>query len=134
MEALGLRRVAIVTPYKDSLTQLVAEYIENCGITVVDSRSLRVTENVAVGRLDPMNLVDIAGELDTSTADGVVLSACVQMPSLPAIPLAEQALGLPVLSAATATVYEILTALGRDPVAPDAGALLSGDRVGARVN
>ena len=134
MEALGLRRVAIVTPYKDSLTQLVAEYIENCGITVVDSRSLRVTENVAVGRLDPMNLVDIAGELDTSTADGVVLSACVQMPSLPAIPMAEQALGLPVLSAATATVYEILTALGRDPVAPDAGALLSGDRVGARVN
>ena len=133
MEALGLRRVAIVTPYKDSLTQLVAEYIENCGITVVDTRSLRVTENVAVGRLDPMNLVDIAGELDTSTADGVVLSACVQMPSLPAIPLAEQALGLPVLSAATATVYEILTALGRDPVAPDAGALLSGDRVGARV-
>ena len=100
---------------------------------MVDSRSLRVTENVAVGRLDPMKLVDVARDMDTSTADGVVLSACVQMPSLPAIPLAEQELGLPVLSAATATVYEILESLGRDPVAPEAGALLSGDRVGARM-
>jgi hypothetical protein len=38
-----------------------------------------------------------------------------------------------VLSAATATVYEIPDYLGRDPVAPEAGALLSGDRVGARM-
>ena len=29
--------------------------------------------------------------------------------------------------------YEILESLGRDPVAPEAGALLSGDRVGARM-
>lgn len=133
IEALGLERVAIVTPYAEPLTAMVAEYIEACGITVVDTRSLCVTENRAVGRIDPMGLVDVAREMDTSTADGVVLSACVQMPSLAAIPLAERELGLPVLSAATATVYEILTALGRDPVAPDAGALLSGDRVGAEV-
>ncbi len=131
IEALGLRRVAIVTPYEESLTRLVADYIEGCGITVVDACSLSVTENVAVGRLDPMNLVGIARELDLSTADGVVLSACVQMPSLPAISLAERELGLPVLSAATATTYEILSALGRDPVVPDAGALLSSDRVGS---
>lgn len=131
IEALGLRRVAIVTPYADTLTEMVAGYIEDCGITVVDTRSLRVTDNRAVARLDPMTLIDIARGMDTSTADGVVLSACVQMPSLPAIPRAEDELGLPVISAATATVYEILTALGRAPVAPDAGALLSGDLVGS---
>jgi maleate isomerase len=65
-----------------------------------------------------------------SGADGVVLSCCVQMPSLPAIPAAEEALGLPVLSAATATVYDLLTTLGRSPVVPDAGSLLSGERPG----
>jgi maleate isomerase len=51
----------------------------------------------------------------------------------PAIPRTERELGLPVLSAATATVHEILTSLGRDAVAPDAGALLSSNRVGAEV-
>jgi maleate isomerase len=133
IHALGLGRVAIVTPYAETLTELVARYIEDCGIAVVDSRSLRVTENVAVGGIDPMTLVNVARDMDTSTADGVVLSACVQMPSLPAIPVAERELGLPVLSAATATVYEILKSLAREPVAPEAGALLSGDRLGARL-
>lgn len=126
IRAMGLRRIAIITPYADALTALVVGYIEELGITVTDARSLRVTENVAVGRLDPMNLVTIARDLDTSTAEGVVVSACVQMPSLPAISQVEQALGLPVLSAATATVYSLLTALGREPVVPDAGSLLAG--------
>jgi maleate isomerase len=47
------------------------------------------------------------------------------MPSLAAIPAAEQALGLPVLSAATATVHGLLSELGREPVVADAGALLA---------
>lgn len=133
MQALGFRRVAIITPYQDALTEQVAGYIEEYGISVTDAVSLRVSENVAVGRLDPMNLVDIARDrLDTSDADGVVLSCCVQMPSLAAIPAAEQALGLPVISAATATTYELLSRLGQDPVVPDAGALLAGGVGAAR--
>ena len=125
IEALGLRRVALVTPYEPSLTASVAEYVEGCGITVTDTVALNVVDNLEVARLDPMELVGHAKAMDTSTADGVVLSCCVQMPSLPAIPLAEQELGLPVLSAATATVHGLLTALGREPVVPDAGALLA---------
>ena len=42
-------------------------------VPVVDSRSLRLSENVTVGDLDSMKLVDVAREMDTSTADGVVL-------------------------------------------------------------
>ena len=58
-----------------------------------------------------------------------MLSACVQMRSLPAIQVAEDALGLPVLSAAVATAYEVLDRLGVSPVVPGAGALLSGRRL-----
>jgi maleate isomerase len=53
------------------------------------------------------------------------------MPSLPAIAPVEQELGLPVLSAATATVHQLLRALGRTPMVPGAGRLLAGDPVGA---
>ena len=55
-----------------------------------------------------------------------MLSACVQMPSLPAIQVTEDQLGLPVLSGAVATTYEVLATLGLRPVVPRAGALLSG--------
>jgi maleate isomerase len=73
-----------------------------------------------------MLLPGIARRLDLANAQAVVLSACVQMPSLPAIQIAEDELGLPVLSAGVATTYEILESIGLRPVAPRAGTLLSG--------
>ena len=56
--------------------------------------------------------------MKTDGCDAVVLSACVQMPSLAAIPEVEASIGLPVLTAATATTYDLLTTLGRAPVVP----------------
>jgi maleate isomerase len=59
-------------------------------------------------------------------ADAVVLSACVQMPSLAAIPVVEEKCGLPVISAAVCTAYQMLQRLGLKPYVPGAGSLLSG--------
>ncbi|MFE5160809.1 Asp/Glu racemase [Streptomyces sp. NPDC056697] len=126
IKALGAKRVAIITPYMKPLTGLVANYIEDAGIEVVDALSLEVPDNLAVARLDPADLLDHWRRLDLSRADALVLSACVQMPSLPAIQPAEDAVGLPVLSAATATAYRILAELGLPPHVPGTGSLLGG--------
>jgi maleate isomerase len=126
VHALGYKRIAVVAPYMKPLTKLVVEYIEHAGIEVVDAISLEIPRNSDVGCHDPMLLPGIARRLNLRDAQAVVLSACVQMPSLPAIQVAEDELGLPVLSAAVATTYEILDRLGLRPVAPRAGALLSG--------
>lgn len=83
IKALGAKRVAIITPYMKPLTGLVANYIEDAGIEVVDALSLEVPDNLAVARLDPADLLDHWRRLDLSRADALVLSACVQMPSLP---------------------------------------------------
>src|SRR6266702_398221 len=85
VKTMGFKRVAIITPYMKPLTQQVVDYIQSEDIEVTDSISLEVSDNLAVGRLDPLNLIGHADRLDISNADAVVLSACVQMPSLPAI-------------------------------------------------
>ncbi len=108
------------------LTRLVIDYLQDCGIEVVDSISLEVPNNLEVARLDPAKLPGLAEKLDRTGAEAVILSACVQMPSLPVIQQAEDRLGLPTISASVATTYEILDRLGLDPVVPDAGRLLSG--------
>ncbi|AEM84321.1 maleate cis-trans isomerase family protein [Streptomyces violaceusniger] len=126
IKALGAKRVAIITPYMKPLTGLVANYIEDADIEVVDALSLEVPDNLAVARLDPADLLDHWRRLDLSRADALVLSACVQMPSLPSIQPAEDAVGLPVLSAATATAYRILVELGLPPHVPGTGSLLGG--------
>ncbi|HZI96703.1 MAG TPA: aspartate/glutamate racemase family protein [Actinomycetales bacterium] len=127
LEALGARRVAMVTPYMKPLTQLVASYVEDAGIEVIDTLSLEVPDNLEVARLDPADLLDHWRRVDTRGADALVLSACVQMPSLAAIAPVEQQAGLPVLSAATATVFTLLSELGLRPHVPGAGHLLSGE-------
>jgi maleate isomerase len=126
IHALGARRVAIITPYLKPLTKLVADYLEDAGVEVVDALSLQVPDNLAVARLDPAELRDHWHRLDLSRADALVLSACVQMPSLPSIEPVEEEAGLPVLSAATATAFCVLDELGLPTVAPGAGRLLSG--------
>lgn len=126
IQALGVSRVAIVAPYMKPLTAKVVAYVEDAGIEVVDAISLEIQDNLDVGRHDPMRLPGIAKGLDLSRAEAVVLSACVQCPSLPAIQVAQDELGLPVLSASVATAWEILERLGLKAVVPDAGALLSG--------
>lgn len=126
LAALGARRVAIVTPYVPALTKLVTDYIEAEGISVLDAVALGVDDNLAVGRLDPSDLPELARNLSREGVDAIVLSACVQMPSLAAVQLVEDELGLPVVSAATATALETLIALGHRPAIPGAGSLLAG--------
>lgn len=126
LPAIGARRVAIVTPYMAPLTRMVREYIEAEGIEVLDAVALEVPDNLAVGRLDPGGLPGIARGLRLEGADAIVLSACVQMPSLAAVQRVEDELGLPVVTAATATTYEVLGALGHRPAITGAGRLLSG--------
>lgn len=125
IKELGAKKVSIITPYMKPLTNMVIEYLNTSGIEVIDSISLEVSDNLEVGRLDPMNLIEHARNLNKEGADAVVLSACVQMPSLPAIQKVEDDIGLPVLSAATATVHQILKSLNLEPVVPNAGSLLA---------
>jgi maleate isomerase len=123
LRMMGARRIAVVAPYLPALTTRVCDYIAAEGIAVAEARSLSVADNGAVGRLDPLGLLPIAAELPRDV-DAVVLSACVQMPSLAVIEQAEARLGVPVLSSATATTFQALRRLGLPARITDAGRLL----------
>lgn len=122
---LDAQRVALVAPYMRELTGQVVRYLQDAGVKVVDSLSLEVPDNLDVARLDPDDLRHHWRRLDLGDADALILSACVQMPSLSAVQHVEEVCGLPVLSAATATVHGLLTALGLRPYVPNAGRLLA---------
>ncbi|AHC44860.1 Maleate cis-trans isomerase [Achromobacter xylosoxidans NBRC 15126 = ATCC 27061] len=126
LHAIGARKVAILTPYMKPLTKLVVDYIEHEGIEVHDSLSLEIADNLKVGAQDPMAPASHVERLDTRGVDAVVLSACVQMPSLASIQPVQDRLGLPVVTAAAATVYRMLKVLDLETRVPDAGELLTG--------
>jgi maleate isomerase len=126
LQAIGAKRVSLIAPYMLPLTRLVIDYIENEGIEVIDSISLEIHDNLAVGARDPKAPAELWKQLNIKGADAIVASACVQMPSLAAVPMIEAASGLPVVSSAVCTTYSLLKSLGLERRVPNAGALLSG--------
>lgn len=126
LKVLGAKKIAVITPYMKPLTQLVVDYIEHQGFEVVDSIALEIPDNLEVAAQDPMNLLDIYKRLNLEGVDVLVVSACVQMPSLEAIDAIEKEIGIPVTSAAVCTTYEMLKKLNLDTRIPMGGALLSG--------
>ncbi len=119
------QNIAVVTPYMRPLTDLVVNYICNEGFSVASDIALEISDNLEVGRRDPNLLLDDVKRLDLAGVDTVVLSACVQMPSLAAIERVQDLLGLPVITAASCTTRVMLKKLALEPVAPGAGFALS---------
>ncbi len=126
LSIMKAKRIALVAPYMKPLTNLVVDYIASEGFDVIDHIALEIPDNLEVGRHDVNKLPDIVAGLNYQDADVIVLSACVQMPSLGAIAKVEALTGKPVVTAAVATTYAMLKALNLEPVVPGAGALLSG--------
>jgi maleate isomerase len=125
LKQIGASKVSLLAPYTKPLTDKVVAYIEAEGIEVVDRICFEISDNLEVGRRDPMQLVEDVKKLSVANADAVVLSACVQMQSLPAIEPVERRLGIPVTSTAVCTVRNMLDLLGLDASVPHAGRVLA---------
>lgn len=131
LRALGAHRIALVTPYMKPLAEQVVAYLEAEGLEVADWRALEVEDNREVGCIPGDRVMEAARSLDLTGVDALVISACVQMPSLSLVDSAEQEFGIPVVSAATAGAYSILRSLGLSLTIPAAGSLLRADLTAA---
>ncbi len=133
LHALDARRIALVTPYLKPLAQQVVDYLVAEGFEVTGWRALEVADNADVGCIPGDDVLAAARSLDLTGTDALVLSCCVQMPSLDLIEPAEQEFGLPVLSAATAGAYSLLRGLRLPATIDGAGSLLRADLATAPV-
>jgi maleate isomerase len=129
LRALSAQRIALVMPYTKPLAQKVVDYLAAEQLEVTDWVALEEPDNAAVACIPGEHILAAARTLDLRQADALVLSACVQMPSLPFIEAAEEEFGLPVLSASTAAAFTLLRRLHLPTVLPDAGRLLKQDRL-----
>ena len=125
LHKLGAKKISLMAPYMKPLTDKVVTYIESEGIEVVDRICFEIPDNLEVGRRDPMRLLEDVRKLKTTNVDVVVLSACVQMQSIPALQLAQDALGIPVTSTSACTVRNMLDLLGLQAATPGFGKVLT---------
>jgi maleate cis-trans isomerase len=110
---LGLRRLAVATPYPPELDDLLVRFLVADGFEVEAIRSARVTHNAEIGALSPAEVYRVCRETMAAapSADGLFI-ACARWPTLDVVPALERELGKPVVSSVQANIWYALTLLG----------------------
>jgi maleate isomerase len=122
LQLLNAKKIALIAPYMPALTDAVISYLHSEGITTADFRCLSVPDNYDVGCIPARRIEAALEELQLRDVDALVLSACVQMPSLSILETVQDRLEIPVITASSCTSAAILHALGRNPACVPGGA------------
>lgn len=121
--ALGVKRLALGTPYPESITALGRAYWEAAGFDVVSHRRLGDIPDIYA--TTEAQARDLARAAHTDAADGVLLSG-TGMPTVGVLADLERELGKPVVSSNQALLWQALRVVGTPRATPGFGRLLSG--------
>ena len=124
LRRLGVRRIAYATPYSAEMTAQGKQHLETCGVTVVSSGHLSDVRNIYEESSE--RAYAIARQVDHPDAEAIFLSG-VGMPTLDALQPLEADTGKPVISAASAMMWNALRIAGVRHKFSGFGRLLGGD-------
>jgi maleate cis-trans isomerase len=122
LEHLGVKRVALGTPYDEKLTLQAKENLESYGREVVSFDWLRNVRSIF--EEPPGRVYGLGRMVDRPQAEAVFLSG-VGLPTVSVLQALDQDLGKPVISSASAMMWNALRVSRVAPVIPGYGRLLS---------
>ena len=105
--ALGIRRVALVTPYLRETTEPMARFFEAAGLDLVTAHCLGLADDREIARIAPATIRAAVEAADGPGVEGVFLS-CTALRALPEIAGLEARLGKPVLASNQALLWRML--------------------------
>ena len=109
--ALGVRRIALLTPYLPETTEPMVDYFEGRGLTIVAAQCLGLADDRDMGRVSAETILAAAAAVDTPEAEAVFLS-CTALPAVGAIDRIERDLGKPAVSSNQASLWRALAHAG----------------------
>jgi maleate cis-trans isomerase len=123
LKHLGVRRIAYATPYSEEMTLLGKRHLEKCDVDVVSHGNLSNVRNIYEENSE--RAYAIARQVDCPEAEAIFLSG-VGMPTLDALAPLEIDAGKPVISAASAMMWNALRTAGIRHKISGYGRLLDG--------
>lgn len=113
--ALNINRISVITPYDAELTELLAEFLGELGVTVVRTDHLGLG-----GGIWKVNYRTVAERIlaaDTADAEAIFVS-CTNLRTYDVIDPLEQLLGKPVLTANQLTIWSCLDRMSLPMMGP----------------
>ncbi|MDP6179151.1 MAG: aspartate/glutamate racemase family protein [Desulfatiglandales bacterium] len=102
-KAVGIKKVAVATPYEDWVNDLEKKFFEKSGVQVLHIQGLGL-RGLDVCEVHPETLYRFARAQDREEADALFLS-CMGLRTLEILPRLEQDLGKPVFSSNQVTLW-----------------------------
>ena len=119
LQAVGARRVGIVSPYIDSVATPIRRAFGRAGFDVPATLSFGEEVEARVARIDPASIRRAAMEVAAQASLDAVFLSCTNLRTLDIIDPLEQALGIPVISSNQALAWHMARQTGA-PLAADA--------------
>ncbi len=111
LQSLGVRRMALGTPYPRAIHALAPPFFAQRGYDVATHATLDILAMHDVPQVDGERLRAFVARMDVGGCDALVLLA-TDLPTFACIEPLEQALGVPVVSSNQAILWAALRALG----------------------
>jgi maleate isomerase len=122
---LGVRRIALLTPYPLAIHRAVADHLTRHGLEIVDEKCLDIAIDREITDYPAADLRALILELDRKLAEAIFVS-CTSLRIAGAIADLESVTGLPVVTSNQALAWHCLELARRPANLPGLGRLLAG--------
>lgn len=124
LRTLGARRIHLLTPYEEWLTQRAAAFLKESGFEVVGA-SFKSHSARAMAEETPEAIARWGCDELDRRAEAIFIS-CTNFRAMEAAEALERSAGIPVVTSNQATLWGLLRAGGVEPRSPGYGRLLAG--------
>ena len=114
---MKIKKIAVFTPYPDSVNKTVFEYFSKEKIEVLSFSSFNLDSDVEIGKVDPNYLLEVLTKMETDNAEGLFVS-CTALPILKILDQVENKIKKMVLSSNQTLIWDSIRSVGyKNPVA-----------------
>ena len=108
---MNIKKVAVFTPYPESVNKTISEYLIKKNINVISFSTFNLDLDVDFARVDPIYLSDILTKLNISDADALFVS-CTALPALEILDEVEKKINKPVFSSNQTLIWDTIRLAG----------------------
>jgi len=108
---MKVKKIAVFTPYPESVNKTVFEYFAKENIEVLSCSSFNLDSDLDIGKVDPNYLLEILLKMDTGNADALFVS-CTALPVLEIIDQVENGIKKTVLSSNQTLIWDSIRSVG----------------------
>jgi len=108
---MNVKKVAVFTPYPESVNKTIYEYLIKKNINVTSFSTFNLNLDVDFARVDPKYLSEILSKLNINDADALFIS-CTALPALEILDEVENKINKPVFSSNQTLIWDTIRSAG----------------------